>query len=54
MLREKQGQTEAALNLAMNVSLEANVVAPEAPAAGLPREQDALTVVSPGQTSPSW
>jgi LmbE family N-acetylglucosaminyl deacetylase len=49
VLREKQGQAEAALNLAMNVSLEAKVAAPEGPAAGLPREQDALTVVSPGQ-----
>jgi LmbE family N-acetylglucosaminyl deacetylase len=49
VLHEKQGQAEPALNLAMNVSLEAKVVAPEGSAAGLPREQDALTVVSPGQ-----
>src|SRR5436190_5804977 len=49
VLREKQEQAEAAVNLAMNVSLEATVTGPRGPAAGLPREQDALTLVSPGQ-----
>jgi LmbE family N-acetylglucosaminyl deacetylase len=49
LLREKQEQAEAAVNFAMNVSLEATVAGPRGPAAGLPREQDALTVVSPGQ-----
>ncbi len=49
VLREKEEQAEAAVNLAMNVSLEATVAGPRGPAAGLPREQDALTVVSPGQ-----
>ena len=34
VLHEKQGQAEAALNLAMNISLEAKVVAPEGPATG--------------------
>jgi hypothetical protein len=50
VLREKQKQAEDAVNLAMNVSLEATVAGPRGPAAGLPREQDALTVVSSGQT----
>jgi LmbE family N-acetylglucosaminyl deacetylase len=49
VLREKQEQAEDAVNLAMNVSLEANVAGPRGPAAVLPREQDALTLVSPGQ-----
>ena len=49
VLREKEEQAEAAINFAMNVSLEATVAGPRGPAAGLPREQDALTVVSPGQ-----
>jgi hypothetical protein len=47
-LREKQQQAEAALNFAMNVSLEASV-APPSGQERLPREADALTVVSPGQ-----
>ncbi len=47
-LHEKQRQAEAALNFAMNVSLEARVAPP--PGQGrLPGEQNALTVVSPGQ-----
>src|SRR5205823_11444206 len=49
VLREKEEQAEAAVNLAMNVSLEATVAGPRGPAAGLPREQDALSVASPGQ-----
>jgi LmbE family N-acetylglucosaminyl deacetylase len=49
VLREKEEQAEAAINFAMNVSLEATVAGPRGPAAALPREQDALTVVSPGQ-----
>ena len=48
-LREKQNRAETALNLAMNVSLEATVPPPQGPGAGLPREAEALTVVSPGQ-----
>jgi len=49
-LKEKQQQAETALNQAMNVSLEATVVPPKGMGAGLPKEQDALTVVSPGQS----
>jgi LmbE family N-acetylglucosaminyl deacetylase len=49
VLREKEEQAEAAINFAMNVSLEATVAGPRGPTTGLPREQDALTVVSPGQ-----
>lgn len=49
-LKEKQRQAQTALNLAMNVSLEATVVPPKGMTAGLPKEQDALTVVSPGQS----
>jgi LmbE family N-acetylglucosaminyl deacetylase len=49
ILDQKQRQAQTALNLAMNVSLEATVSPPMGPQAGLPGEQDALTVVSPGQ-----
>ena len=45
-LEEKQRQAQAAANLALGVSLEATVL-PENP--GLPLEQNALTLVSPGQ-----
>ena len=48
-LDEKERQAETALNLAMNVSLEAALSPPKGPQSGLPGEQDALTVVSPGQ-----
>jgi LmbE family N-acetylglucosaminyl deacetylase len=48
-LRDKQEQAEAALNLAMNLSLQATVASPKGAEVGLEREQDALTVVSPGQ-----
>jgi LmbE family N-acetylglucosaminyl deacetylase len=46
-LRDKQEQMQAALNLAMQISLEATVAPPQS--AGLPMEPEALTVVSPGQ-----
>ena len=49
VLREKQEQCAAAANLAMGVFLEATVAPPKGPAAGLPQESEALTVVSPGQ-----
>ncbi len=49
ILQEKQEQAETALNLAMNVTLDATVSPPKGPGTGLPRESDALTVVSPGQ-----
>ena len=48
-LQEKQDEAAQALNLALNVSLEATVAGPRGASAGLPREQDALTAVSPGQ-----
>jgi hypothetical protein len=50
VLEEKQQQAEAALNLAMNVTLDATVSPPKGPGTGLPPENEALTVVSPGQT----
>jgi LmbE family N-acetylglucosaminyl deacetylase len=46
-LREKQQQMQKALNLAMDMSLEATVAPPHG--ADLPKEEDALTAVSPGQ-----
>jgi LmbE family N-acetylglucosaminyl deacetylase len=46
-LVEKQGQAETAENLALQVSLEASVGSPTG--ATLPRERDALTVISAGQ-----
>jgi LmbE family N-acetylglucosaminyl deacetylase len=46
-LREKQQQMRTALNLAMDISLEATVAPPQG--TGLPKEEDALTAVSPGQ-----
>jgi LmbE family N-acetylglucosaminyl deacetylase len=49
ILREKRLQAGAALNLAMNVTLEATVAPPQGPGGNLPHEAEALTVVSPGQ-----
>jgi LmbE family N-acetylglucosaminyl deacetylase len=51
-IEEKLGQAETALNLALNVSLEAMVEMGDRKAglpAELPKEADALTTVSPGQ-----
>ncbi len=48
-LREKQQQMQKALNLAMQISLEATVAPPQGAGAGLPKEEGALTAVSPGQ-----
>jgi len=48
-LREKQAQAETALNLAMNVSLEASVDPPDGREKGAPTQDNALTVVSAGQ-----
>jgi LmbE family N-acetylglucosaminyl deacetylase len=48
-LRQKQQQMQAALNLAMNVSVEATVGPSQGTDANWPKEDDALTVVSPGQ-----
>ncbi len=49
ILHEKQQQMQAALNSAMQISLEATVAPPQSVGAGVPKEEDALTVVSPGQ-----
>ncbi|MGA8869109.1 MAG: PIG-L family deacetylase [Candidatus Sulfotelmatobacter sp.] len=49
VLQEKEQQAEAALNLAMNVTLDATVASPKGPSAGLPPEKEAFSVVSPGQ-----
>lgn len=48
-LQEKQQQAETALNLALNVSLDANVVSLANKSAPTPKGADALTTVSPGQ-----
>ena len=46
-LREKQQQMQRAINLALNVSIEATVAPQQG--TGLPNEKEALTAVSPGQ-----
>ncbi len=48
-LDEKLHQAQKALNLVLNVTLEATVLAPQAANSGVAREQDALTAISPGQ-----
>jgi LmbE family N-acetylglucosaminyl deacetylase len=48
-LEEKQQQCEKAINLAMNTSLQATVAPPSGPPNAVPPQQDALTVISPGQ-----
>jgi LmbE family N-acetylglucosaminyl deacetylase len=48
-LEEKRKQAETALNEALNVSLSAEVVPRAEPTAGLAKEADAMTAVSPGQ-----
>jgi LmbE family N-acetylglucosaminyl deacetylase len=48
-LRAKERQAETALNLALNVNLDAVVVSSTAPSAPVSKEGDALTTVSPGQ-----
>ena len=48
-LSEKDDQAETALNLALNVTVEATVAPPQGPSAPLPTEKDALANVSPGQ-----
>jgi LmbE family N-acetylglucosaminyl deacetylase len=47
--REKQQQIRAALDLAMQISVEATVAPQHRMGTGLPKEQEALTAVSPGQ-----
>ena len=48
-LQEKLQQAQEALNLALNITLQATVLGPPGSSAGLPREADALSVISPGQ-----
>jgi hypothetical protein len=48
-LREKHQQIQAALNLARQISVEATVAPQHGMGTGLPKEQEALTAVSPGQ-----
>jgi LmbE family N-acetylglucosaminyl deacetylase len=48
-LREKRQQMQRAINLAMAVSVEATVAPPQSAGVGLPKEEEALTAVSPGQ-----
>ncbi len=48
-LQSKRQQAETALNLALNVTLAADVVSSATPNSGIPKEADALTAVSPGQ-----
>ena len=48
-LAEKQQEAETALNLALGVTLTANVSSNEGLEAGVPKEDDALTTVSPGE-----
>jgi LmbE family N-acetylglucosaminyl deacetylase len=48
-IAEKQEQAESALNLALGVTLTANVSSNEGLNAGVPKEDDALTTVSPGE-----
>lgn len=48
-LAEKREQAETALNLALNVSLRADVTSGQSDTKQLPKEADALTTVSPGQ-----
>jgi LmbE family N-acetylglucosaminyl deacetylase len=49
-LTEKQEQAVHAINLALGVSLEATVAPANGAGEVLPKEQEALTTVSPGQT----
>jgi hypothetical protein len=48
-LAEKLQQAEAALNLALNVSLQADASLGVGPYGRIPKEADAVTIVSPGQ-----
>jgi len=48
-IAEKQQQAETALNLALGVSLTADVSGNDGYKAGIPKEADAFTTVSPGQ-----
>ena len=50
LLREKQQQVQTAINLAMQISVEATVAPPQSVGTAWPKEEEALTIVSPGQT----
>ena len=47
-IAEKQREAETGLNLALGISLTANVSSNEGPQSTVPKEDDALTTVSPG------
>jgi LmbE family N-acetylglucosaminyl deacetylase len=47
-IAEKQQQAETALNLALGVTLSANASSVAGLGAGIPKEDDALTIISPG------
>jgi LmbE family N-acetylglucosaminyl deacetylase len=49
LLHEKQQQMQTGLNLALQISVEATVGAQQSGGTRLPKEEEALTVVSPGQ-----
>ena len=49
LLSAKEDEAEAALNLTLNVTLDASVTPPQEPEAAPPPLKDALTNVSPGQ-----
>lgn len=48
-LREKEGQARSALNLALNLSLQASLISPQGSSTTLAPGQDPLAAVSPGQ-----
>ncbi len=48
-LTNKYDQAARAINLALNVTLQASVLGPQGSTPELPREADALTLISPGQ-----
>ncbi len=49
LLSAKEDEAEAALNLALNVTLDASVTPPQGPEAAPPPPKDALINISPGQ-----
>ena len=49
-LSEKRDEAAAALNLALNLTLEANIAPPQSAVGSAPAEKEALTPVSPGQS----
>jgi len=49
LLSAKQQEAEAALNLVLNVTLDASVISPQGPEAAPPPLKDALINISPGQ-----